>query len=354
MTGTRPLDRQCPSQNGEDAVPKWYFPVTSRDNEHLERWCKVIGPPVIDSVPSPRFGVLESDQPVALAVWNTDAGAGDVVGFLESELGLTCAGPASARRGSGPHVILLLQEALRRSPQLGALAESWITPPPVEEVDRPGQRLDVTEVARRCGLALFYVPAARNGHQRRGGSGEDKGNAILSTLPLSEFVVIELPFESARRVVVGATVRDARGSGLRLLSAHLITTPQAWRVLTTANSSRFRQAAAIRTVLDSIERRPATNGVTQWTSTVLAGDFNTWSTNESALRFLLQFFPDSPRPLMDRTRGPFPTDHVLFRRHHGPGAAATLVPGSYRRIEDRFYSDHHPILALFKFELDPP
>lgn len=353
MTDTGLLDRRCPMQDGRATVAEWYSPVALRDNEHLERWCEVIGPPVVDSVPSAEFGDLQSEQPFALAVWNTDAGAGDVIAFLESEIGLVCAGGASTRRDSAPHMVLVLQEALRRSPALGTVAESWSTPPPVEEEERPGRRLDVVEVARRCGLAVFYVPAARNGHERRDGRGEDKGNAILSTLPLSEFVVIELPFESARRVVAGATVRGSSGNGLRVLGAHLITTPQAWRVLTTANSGRLRQAAAIISVLDSLEhRRPRREGSSGGLSTVLGGDLNTWSTKESALRYLLRYFPESPRPLMDRTRGPFPTDHVLFRRDHQRGTAE-IVPGSYRRVEDRFYSDHHPIVVHFRLERDP-
>jgi endonuclease/exonuclease/phosphatase family metal-dependent hydrolase len=273
---------------------------------------------------------------------------------VESELGFHCAGASSARRNGAPHFVLIVQEALRRSPALDALEATWATPPPADEESRTGQRLDIIQVARRCGLSLFYVPAARNGHEQRDGSGEDKGNAILSTLSLSDFIAAELPFESARRVVVGATVHDAAGGSLRVLSVHLITTPQAWRMLTTANSSRARQASAILRTLESIEQRRALPGSTSPNappiSTVVAGDFNTWSVRESALRNLLDHFPESPRPLMERTRGPFPTDHLLFRgRRVGAGAPDSLVPGSYRRVENRFHSDHKPIVALFRF-----
>lgn len=82
-------------------------------------------------------------------------------------------------------------------------------------------------------------------------------------------------------------------------------------------------------------------------STVIAGDLNTWSTRETALRHLLEHFPDSPPILADPTRGPFPTDHLLFRRADGSGF--TVLSETYRRIEDVYYSDHNPIVAYVKF-----
>lgn len=359
MTKVAPGGRPCIVAHSRDGTVEWYVPALSRDNRHLERWCKAVGQPVVDSVPHAEFGSLTRSQPLALAVWNTDAGAGDVVRFLESELGLRCAGSSSARRGGAPHFVLMAQEALRRSPALENVDETWATPPPVAEEQRPGERIGIVAVARRCGLSLFYAPSARNGPRQREGSGEDKGNAILSTLPLSDFIAAELPFESARRVVVAATVHDAIGDSLRVVSVHLITTPQAWRVLTTANSSRARQAEAILRILERIERERAprftTISDTRAMPTVVAGDFNTWSRHESALRLLLRHFPESPRPLMERTRGPFPTDHLLFRdRGAGSGQPNSLVPGSYRRVEDRLHSDHNPIVVLFRFGAGPP
>jgi endonuclease/exonuclease/phosphatase family metal-dependent hydrolase len=354
MTDTALPDRRCPGERGAAGIAAWYFPTEASDNRQLERWCTVVGPLVVDSLPGGAFGPMGAGDPLTLAVWNTDAGAGDLMGFLELELGLACAGASSTLRPAASHFILVLQEALRRSPALDAVDETWATPPPVAEEDRPGPRLDVIQVARQCGLALFYAPAARNGHDTRDGSGEDKGNAILATVPLTDLVVIELPFESARRVVVGTTTRSLAGDALRVLSVHLITTPQAWRVLTTANSARVRQAAALVNVLDRIERIRGLGNGGRWrgVSTVLAGDFNTWSQKESALRLLLRNFPDSPRPLMDRTRGPFPADHLLLRHHGDAGPAATLIPGSYRRVANRFYSDHNPIVARFRFGRD--
>ncbi len=357
MTDLPPIDRRCSSYASLHGNIDWYVPILESDNHRLDRWCAVVGPPVLDSIPRARFGSLVAGEPLTVAVWNTDAGAGDLIAFLQTELGLQCARESSVRRPSATHFVLLVQEALRRSPELNAVEESWVTPPPVAEEEGATERLGVPEVASRCGLAVFYAPAARNGHETRDGSGEDKGAAIVSTLPLSDPIVLELPFESARRVALAATVHDAAGDSLRLVSVHLITTPQAWRVITTANSSRARQADAIVAALEQIEHgRAHSNGDssigdrTYSISTVIAGDFNTWSRSESALRRLLQHFPESPRPLMHDTRGPFPTDHVLFRRRTPTrGETDGVETGSYRRIDNRYYSDHHPIVVRFEF-----
>ena len=84
------------------------------------------------------------------------------------------------------------------------------------------------------------------------------------------------------------------------------------------------------------------------TSTVLAGDLNTWSEGETALQLLREYFSDSPPPLGVATRGQFPTDHLLFRRSEKPGSPR-LIDGSYRRIENRYNSDHHAVVARFLF-----
>ena len=51
---------------------------------------------------------------------------------------------------------------------------------------------------------MLYAPSMRNGESA--GGGEDRGNAIVSTLPLADPTVIELPLERQRRVVVAASI----------------------------------------------------------------------------------------------------------------------------------------------------
>ena len=339
-------DRACPGDGTGPVAVDWYFPAHAGDNERLERWCASLGPVALDTLPAAPFGPLHPGDSLAVAVWNTDAGAGYVIAFLEAELGVQCDGEASSLRDGVPQFVLLVQEALRRSNEIPDVPRSDVTPPPVQEKTHPGPRLDVVEVARRCGLSYFYAPAARNDYRQRDGMREDKGNAILSTLPLADPIVVELPFEAARRVVPFATVGGAFGDSLRLASVHLITTPPPWRALRTGGSSRYRQALGLVDAVRRIDedRSGCPSGGCRL-ATVVAGDLNTWSSRETALRYLREQFADSPSPLAETTRGPFPTDHLLFR---AGAEGIELIPGSYRRIDDAYYSDHNPIVATFR------
>lgn len=334
-----PIPRACPADESVNV----YFPARAEDNRDLERWCVTVGPVVLEPVPAADFGTIGRGDPVTVAVWNTDAGAGYLQAFLEQELKLTCDGPRSTLPAQAPHFVVLVQEALRRSNDIPDVPKSFVTPPPVKEEAHPGPRLDLLEVARACGLAAFYAPAARNDYRPRDGKREDKGNAILSTLPLSDPIVVELPFEAARRVVPMATVENGLGDQVRLASVHLITTPPPWRALLTGGASRLRQANALVDALDRIEDDRC--GDDCEIATVIAGDLNTWSNRETTLRELWKRFPDSPAHLSEPTRGPFPTDHLLFRRG---GSAVGVVAGSYRRVPDAYYSDHHPIIATLR------
>lgn len=339
--------RSCPDTSA--AAVTWVFPVVDGDNRQLEDWCVTVGPAVVESIPHGAFGPLVAGDSLAVAAWNVDAGAGNLMGFLTDEFGLDCSGAQSRSTRGGMHFVLLLQEALRRSNEIPDLPPQWVIPPPVLEDPHGGPRLDVVEVAERCGLALFYLSGARNGHAARDGKREDKGEAILSTLPLSDLIGIELPYEAARRVVVAATVRNELGDSLRLASVHLISMTPLWRIMQTGNSSRQRQALAIVEGLRVVEGQdtgapgsPPPPSI----STIVAGDLNTWSTREAALRHLLRAFPDSPPLLKVPTRGPFPTDHLLFRRGTGSPTSGILAT-SYRRVDDTYHSDHNPIIAWF-------
>ena len=91
---------------------------------------------------------------------------------------------ASGIRGDMP-LVVLLQEAYRTDESV-----------PARSTGRGGRRLvtraqpqeDVVDTACRLGLSLRYAPSMRNGAAR-----SDRGNAILSSLPLERTVAIELP-----------------------------------------------------------------------------------------------------------------------------------------------------------------
>ena len=78
-----------------------------------------------------------------------------------------------------------------------------------------GQQEDVVGAAERLGMNLRYAPSMRNGPTQ-----SDRGNAILSTLPLRDAQAFELPLVLQRRVAVAAAV-TLGGIDVRLISAHL-------------------------------------------------------------------------------------------------------------------------------------
>ena len=338
MTPDLVPERSCPDVTEQT----WYFPETAGDHARLEDWCRTVGPSVVSPYPAAAFGDLESSGELVVISWNVDVGGGDVMDFLETELGLTCDGNASRLAAGAAHFALLVQEAFRRSNEIPEKPQGPTIPRAVAEDERPGQRLDAVEVAARCGLSLVYAAAARNGSEPRDGLREDKGVAILSTLRLENVFFIELPYEAARRVAAVATVQDASGRKLRLANVHLISTAGPSRTLATGNGSWLRQGLAAADALDIAEAGG------EPLSTLLAGDFNTWSDRETTLRRLRERFPDSPPPLGQGTHGAFPTDHILFRKSNAAGSPH-LVDGSYLRVEDTYHSDHHTIVARVEF-----
>ncbi len=340
---------------GEGRI-SWYGPAQSRDRRILADWCATLGPPVIDSLPAARFPAWQAGQPLAVITWNTHVGGGHLVELLEGELGFSCDQQTRATAESFSHFVLLLQEVYRRSERVPDLPAQSAIPRRIMPDERPEAGLDIVGVARECGLALVYIPSMRNGHQSYDGGREDRGNAILSTLALSDFIAIEIPFEASRKVAVGATVRTARGDSLRLISVHLDVSASLFRIFTTGNATRVRQSRGFVEALAMAEE--ARGGVSAGypIATVAAGDFNTWSVDDTAIRETRKSFPDSPASNGVPTRGGFPTDFIFFREANdggggeggGGGGGVALIEDSFRRIEDAYDSDHRALIAWFE------
>ncbi len=124
------------------------------------------------------------------------------------------------------------------------------------------------------------------------------------------------------------TVIGPGGERIRVASVHLELSSTLVRTLITGNATRLRQAMGLAEALEATES----------SVTVVGGDFNTWSATEATLKRLALHFPDSPPWDGRPTRGPFPTDHILFRTVQGSGI--DLVEDSYRRFEETYGSDH--------------
>jgi endonuclease/exonuclease/phosphatase family metal-dependent hydrolase len=180
---------------------------------------------------------------------------------------------------------------------------------------------------------------------RNGGGGqppEDRGNAILSTLPLRDPWALELPLERERRVVVAARVDFGAGDdGLRLVSAHLDNRSSWQRALRSLGRGRTRQA---RWLARAFHGEPAV---------ILGGDFNTWlrGGDAEALALLRESFPlpdaQPRRPtLVTRFSRDREVDHLFFRLPAGWTAG-------YRVAEARYGSDHRPLLGNLRSDLAP-
>jgi endonuclease/exonuclease/phosphatase family metal-dependent hydrolase len=107
-------------------------------------------------------------------------------------------------------IVVLAQEAYRSDPTIPTDSAG-----PAGRIAQLDEQEDIVETARALGMNLRYAPSMRNGALQ-----SDRGNAILSTLPLEGAEAIELPLVLQRRVAVSATVKMGSRS-LRVVSAHL-------------------------------------------------------------------------------------------------------------------------------------
>jgi endonuclease/exonuclease/phosphatase family metal-dependent hydrolase len=205
---------------------------------------------------------------------------------------------------------------------------------------RLGSQEDVAETARSLGLNLRYAPSMRNGRDR-----SDRGNAILSTMPLRDAEAFELPFVLQRRVAVAATIVLGR-TNLRLVSAHLDPRgPPGHKWLGAAG--RGLQAAHLVAGLEE-------------DTVVLGADLNLGrGRSEPAWRLLGEAgFSFGVPPTAPRWRHTFHAlprlvlDYLLIRDRLGLVASATV-----HRLDEHprdrgprvFGSDHHPLMTRIDF-----
>lgn len=334
-----PAGSFCPEQRlrrdqvspADTAGLRWYRAEEDRDVRLDAAWCAVVGPPVVRARPAGHFPAWEAGTDLEVVAWNTAVGAGDLFAFLDRELGLDCSVAQPRLRDGARPFVMLLQEVWRKSDDLprveGGDSIPWTLGP-----DLPDDALDFVATAERCGLAYLYVPSSRNGPDDDRRPGEDRGNAILTTLPFNAPIAFDLPHEGGRKVAVAITSNAPDGERVRFVSTHLDVASTLLRSLITGNQTRARQALGL---IDGIAEAEADGPLTQ--VVVVGGDFNTWAGNESSLQFLRQAFPESPRWDDLGTRGSFPADHIFFRRR----AYRHFELDGYERIEDTYGSDHN-------------
>jgi endonuclease/exonuclease/phosphatase family metal-dependent hydrolase len=312
----------------------WIRP-SSETERPPESWCAAVGPALVTegtSAATEAGAVAAPLDDLVVVTWNVRAGAGDLLSFVRDLRGGALTGaPVES-------FVILLQEAYRAGPEVPSDPTRGGLTDPIFVLPPNGPRVDIGEVAKRTGLYAFYTPSMPNGASPDGPS-EDRGNAILSTLPLTDLHAIELPYEAQRRVAVAGSIAgtgtDGRTWRLRLASGHLDTRSRLSRFLDSFGRGRARQAQGLAGSLDG-------------DAVVLGADLNTWSADflEGALDVLYPHFPETPRSAGSTftAAGVIPRrlDHLLVRL---PGGRAEQV----MRIPNRYGSDHDPLLTVLRF-----
>jgi endonuclease/exonuclease/phosphatase family metal-dependent hydrolase len=326
----------------EPAEITWIASDHEGAREASAAWCSVVGPPVVIPEPHPVLAGAPTTDEFVAGAWNIWMGAADVEAFLLDRLGLRCNDGAPVIEGGFRHFALMLQEVHHQSPLVPDVERGAPVPWGIHPEEGLHEEADIVDIAQRCGLALAYVPSARNGWEGADGLGEDKGNAILSSLPLRDVTAIDLPFEGGRKVAVAASVSPPGTTGetrLDLTTVHLDVASTLVRTLMTGNQTRIRQA---RGMLDGLE----VGGFTRHAA-VVGGDFNTWVSRDASLKAVADQYPESPPVGPEATRGPFPADHIFFRS--GPDGRPTVAADSYVTVDDDYGSDHKARLLVLQF-----
>ena len=307
------------------------------DRHRLEEWRRNVGAHVALDLTSPPS---EESLPRSLVVlsWNLWIGRGRLSAVVRR-----IRNGDFATLGADPSLplVVMAQEAYRSDASVPALQEGRVGRVLVAGLR---EQEDIVETARFLGLNLRYAPSMRNGP-----TSSDRGNAVLSTLPLQDAHAIELPLVLQRRVAVTASV-TLGNTRLRLISAHLDPRgPPGHRWL--GATGRAHQA---RHLLEQVQDDTA----------VLGADLNLGRGRyEPAWRLLeTAGFTFGVPPTVPGWRHTFHAlprlvlDYILVRDRCGAVVAAR-VHRLDEHPEDRgarvFGSDHHPLLARIDLEPQP-
>ena len=296
------------------ATVQWFAPADADERRRLDSWCAGVGAVAIQPLAGPPPPRTIGPEEITFVSWNVHVGGGDIRAFVRD----LRAGHHTDGRTVDEYV-LMLQEAVRTD-DVPPFADGAAG---ADHIAAPGTKasIDIVQIARELGLSLIYVPSMRNG-KSTGDPREDRGNAILSTLPLSDPVAVELPGERQRRVVivartgsvsVGTIHLDALGGGRRLW---LFWTP-------------WMREEQIRSMASRLPDGPL----------VVGADLNTWhGRDELAVRFLNRVARETAVTVDHQGLGLRVLDYLFFRVGQNRRAR-------YRQLENRYGSDHRPLVG---------
>ena len=307
-----------------------WFTGPIEDVEELDEWCRGVGPAVLVPTPVKRASTTApSLRDVVVVSWNAHLADGE----LDRLVAALRSGQLTGGRPT-QHFVLLIQELFRRGPDVPAFAPDARSAFAIKA--RNPRAPDVWDHAQALGLSTLYVPSMRNGADLL----EDRGNAILSTEPLSDAFALELPFERQRRVAIGAAVQVRTAAGLtklHVVNTHLepLSSPKSLWVF---RNPRRRQVAAILDLLRSPRFADARRDV----GTVVGGDFNTIQGGMEEEAYIQARAWSTSLVTEDKrsTHHMGRIDYLFFRLAPGWTASST-------RVDEKFGSDHHPVLGRF-------
>ena len=310
---TPPSITPLPAGSCRSASIRWFAPEDPGERARLDAWCAGVGAAVQTTAAASGTGTIGMED-ITFVSWNVHVGSGDIRAFVRD---LTNGHHTGQRPVN--HYVLMLQEAVRTdgAPPLTGAAVGAARIPAHAAVSA----VDIVQISRELGLSLVYVPSMRNGASAADPA-DDRGSAILSTLPLSEPIAIELPGERQRRVVIIAKAAsvsiavlhfDALGGGRRL---RMFWTP-------------WLRDVQVRSTASILPGGPL----------VVGADLNTWhGRDELAARFLARLFRPTPLSIDRQGLGLRVLDYMFFR-------AGADRRAYYRQVENRYGSDHRPLVG---------
>jgi endonuclease/exonuclease/phosphatase family metal-dependent hydrolase len=298
----------------------WILPNEPAEKANLNEWCETVGPALF------RTGHNRPEKTagrILVVDWNLHVGNGHLEALIDHlRIQENTAGWPQ------PDFVFLLQESFRRSAAVPQSVRFHASVP--SRISAPTD--DIDALARKLDWWMFYVPSMRNG-DRAGTMAEDRGNAILSSIPLESLQVVELPFGVQRRVVAGAVVHDDRRAiRFRVATLHLDTrAPLIRGFILGAAVARNQQARSLAEMMG----RWAQNA----SPLILGGDLNSyWGPLESSVGTLSVVAPHVSCGGKATHISGFRLDHVFVR------PTSEFEVGPCQRLDSRFGSDHYPLV----------
>jgi endonuclease/exonuclease/phosphatase family metal-dependent hydrolase len=290
---------------------------TESGQETLDQWCGSVGQPVMVTSPATPAEVTR----LLIVTWNVHVGGGRVEDLVQDIWK-----DVADREHTG--LVLLLQETFRAGQDVPDSYPAGLRVPSAIRPRRP--TLDVTGLAQQLGMSAAYVPSMRNGRATSLAEREDRGNAVLSTEPLTDIRAIELPFGKQRRVAMAATVTPRGGSigPLRVIVTHFDT-----------NDQRIPQAEALGMRIADLGELPM----------VVGGDLNARrGFDDESVEALAHRIPLEPCGTGRTNRWPLRLEVLAFFIGRSDFMFSSLASSGLvrecRTLRDAYRSDHLPIV----------